>query len=565
MTWCLRPELAEQFKKDLIEGTITPEKLNEMSSELRHKFFVDKFGEENAMKINSMFEEKLLLKNQKQGIITWSKKVLSGDKRVNKDIFNTVNKLEKALDINSDTGFLKDLVSKKLGVDIKPEEAGIILELSKELNRVKENYKGGDSLDYGAAEVALTDYVNSLKSKAKQKTLSDYKNPLNIIDEIASNSKAISASLDNSALFRQGWKTMITNPVIWSKHAFESFSDIANVLRGKDVESAVKAKVYGMENSINGNFDRMKIDIGKGEEAYPTSLPERIPGFGILYKASEVAYKSFLIKVRADLANKYIKILESNNLSVVDTYQMESLGKVINSLTGRGNLGRLESAGKTVNNIFFSPKKLKGDIDTLTAFRGQKVSPLAKKIAAQNLGKVIMGTAAVLTTAYVLDPKSVEFDPRSSDFGKIKIGNTRFDMTGGSSSIVTLAARLIPALIGLPIYTKSNGKLHLLNGKEYGAQTGMDVFNSFTENKLSPMFSVIKDMINQKDFYGNPVTFGGELSKLTLPIPFTNIFQTAQENDHANLLLISIADGLGINTNTYSSGKKNNKKSPYLK
>jgi len=39
--------------------------------------------------------------------------------------------------------------------------------------------------------------------------------------------------------------------------------------------------------------------------------------------------------------------------------------------------------------------------------------------------RAVLGTAAVLTIAKALKPGSVEDDPRSADFGKIKIGNTR--------------------------------------------------------------------------------------------------------------------------------------------
>jgi hypothetical protein len=61
--------------KKLKSGEIDPAKLVEMTSQERRDFFSKFLGEENARQVNALFESKLLLKNQQQGIITWAKKV----------------------------------------------------------------------------------------------------------------------------------------------------------------------------------------------------------------------------------------------------------------------------------------------------------------------------------------------------------------------------------------------------------------------------------------------------------------------------------------------------------
>jgi hypothetical protein len=252
--------------------------------------------------------------------------------------------------------------------------------------------------------------------------------------------------------------------------------------------------------------------------------------------------------MRVDVFDKYIEIAKRSGVNIDDPKELQSIGRLVNSLTGRGNMGALERVAGTVNNVFFSPRALKSNIDTLTAHTFDKATPFVRKQAAINLLRIISGTAAVLGIARAINKDSVELDPRSSDFGKIKIGNTRFDVTGGMASIVTLAARL------LTMSTKStSSKIVLpLNSTEYGAQTGTDVVYNFFENKLSPVMSVIKDLLKGKDFNGNPPTVTGELSNLLMPLPFSSVEDAAKDPNAANAVLIGILDGLGIAANTYA-------------
>ena len=56
------------------------------------------------------------------------------------------------------------------------------------------------------------------------------------------------------------------------------------------------------------------------------------------------------------------------------------------------------------------------------------------------------------------DEPTFETDPRSSDFLKIKIGETRLDPTAGLSSAIVLSARLLPDFLGGGKTKSSSGK-----------------------------------------------------------------------------------------------------------
>lgn len=563
MPWCLVPSLADKFKKDIISGEINPEKLMEMSSKERHSFFAERLGEENAEPINRLFESKIILKNQQRGMISWATKVMSDSPQAKRDIISRIQRMDSVLDSESEKSFLEDLAAWKLGTRVTFEEAQKISELSDKIEETQNAMAdGGDRLEYGRAFVQLQNYVNDLKLNDGKLSLADIKaNPLrsagHIANEIAGNGKAIQSSMDNSAIFRQGWKTLWTHPNIWRKNAVQSFKNIANTFGVNNVMDELHADIVSRPN-----YDLMKtgkLDVGVGEEAFPASLPGKIPYIGRVYHATEAAYTAFVQKTRADVFDKYIDIARKSDVELTDT-ELRSIGKMVNSLTGRGHLGSLEGAGKVVNNVFFSPKFVKSHIDVLTQpLTGGEGSSFVRKQAAYNLIKVISGSAAILAIAKILKPDSVDFDPRSVDFGKIRVGDTRFDVTGGMGSLAVLAARLATS------QTKSSvtGSVKDLNAADksgkplYGSPTKLDVVEDFFQNKLSPVGNIFKDFLKGQTFDQQKPTVAGEALSFVTPMPVKNAMELWKSPKAAPFVIGVLADGLGINTNTYGLKEKN--------
>lgn len=542
-----------------------------MTSEERRSFFEKIVGADDAKEVNAQFESKLLLKNQQTGLIRWAQGIAGIKPEIKRDLISRIEKMDKVLTPDVEHGFFADLAAKKLGTEVTVEEAQTIMDMSKERATAKaaipEDSPIGskERVQYGASDVAMQNYISELKNSNDSTTLSEkmreFKTaPGKALGEatsyVAGLAKSLKASLDNSAIFHQGWKTLFTDTGTWAKNAASTFSDIGKQLGKKassnDVIDAIKADVFSRPNALDGTYGKMKLDIGMGEEAYPTTLPEKIPLFGRLYKASEVAYNGFLMRMRADIADKYISMAKETGVDLTDKQEVRAIGRLVNSLTGRGDLGSLEKVGKTVNNVFFSPKMLKANFDFLTLHSTDEMSSFARKQAATNLVKVVTGMAVIMATAKALNPKSVELDPRSSDFGKIKIGDTRFDISGGMGSLVTLAARLLT----LSSKSSTTGHVSSLTSGKFGAQTALDVFEGFIENKLSPAAAVVKDILQGEDFNGKKPTLGGEAKNLLEPLPIQNVQEMLADPKSANVVLGTIADGLGITTNTYGPKKK---------
>ncbi len=552
---CLPKFEAEKMIKALKEGKIDPGKLSQMTSKERRAFFTDIVGKEEATTVNSLFESKLLLKNQQAGMITWAKQLTGIKPEVRRDLITRIEKMDKVLDPKDADLFLEDLASKRLGTDVTVDEAKEIADMSKEVTKAKSGIElsspnGSESrMTYGRAVVKLANYVNDLKLKntetyLEQARQSPGRATLKALSDLGGLSKSLKASLDNSVIGRQGLKTLFSEPKIWRKNAVQSFVDMYDQFGGKAVRDEVMADVLSRPNALNGLYTKEKLAVGNIEEAFPTSLPERIPGVGKAFSASQAAFEGFQYRTRADVFDKYVELAEKTGANV------EGIGKVANALTGRGHLSGLEPAANFTNNVFFSPRFLKSNIDLLTVHAFDKgISPFARKQAATNLLKVIGGLGTVLTIANAVMPGSVEKDPRSSDFGKIKVGDTRFDVSGGMSSLVTLVSRLAT----MSSKSSVSGKVSSLNSDKYGATTGMDVFTNFIEGKLAPLPGIVRDYFKGRDFNGNKPTLTSATKNLLVPLPITNYQELKNDPKSAPLLISLIADALGIGTNTYSS------------
>ena len=549
MIWCLPKDSATAFLQKLRSGEINPEKLMSMDSQTRREYFSSFLGDKDAAHTNAIFESKLLLKNQQKGIITWAQQIAGLKPETQKDLIDKVNKMDAVLNPENEKQFLSDYAAYKLGTNITVNEAKTVSELAKITSEKKDVMKsGGDRFEYGYARVAFENYLNDLKGNtAWEKFKQDIKNPKHFITEVAGIAKSAKATLDDSALFRQGWKVALTHPTIWLRNSLKSFQDIARTLGNKPVMDEVKADIVSRPNY--DNYIKEKLDVGVVEEQYPGSaLLEKIPIAGRLHKAAENAFTAFQYRNRADLFDYYYDLAQKSGA------ESEGLGRLVNSLTARGDLGKFENVAKPLNNLFFSPRLLKSHIDVLTGHIGDysKMSPFVRKQAAINLVKIISGTAGILAAANAIKPKSVDFDPRSADFGQIRIEDTRFDVSGGMRSVVTLASRLISNS------TKSSttGKIMPLGTGKFGSMDRTDVVYNFFENKLSPAAGIVKDLMKGKDFQGKPLTVGGEISNLFTPLPITNYLELKNNPNSANVLLGIIADELGISVNTYSPQKK---------
>jgi hypothetical protein len=156
-----------------------------------------------------------------------------------------------------------------------------------------------------------------------------------------------------------------------------------------------------------------------------------------------------------------------------------------------------------------------------------------------------------MTTASLFT--DVEFDPRSSKFGKMKIPGSRdtyIDLTGGIGSYITLLWRFSGK-------TKSatTGKLTDVYNAKYGARNMLDIFFDFMTNKAAPAPAALLPYLRGRTFEGDKPTLGYTAKNLTIPISTGNIIEIFQDEDAVTAIISSIFDMIGAGQTNYGKFK----------
>lgn len=557
---CILKEHADELRNRLISGELSVDELYNLDSPTRQAKLREFLPEAAAKQVNSDFESKLILKNQQRGLQNWLNKQVDMTPAAKRDMLSKVQRMDKILGQDNGDEFLADLAETKLGARVTVEQANEISRLAKDVEE-----KVGTQ-EYGYARADFDQYLEDLKSPTNKSGLGDTlkaslrdikENPLKIVSYTGGISKSIKAALDNSSLLRQGFKTLVTNPSEWLTNAKKSFQYIYGTFKGQDVMREIRASMY----NDTKYFDMAQIaDLAIGvDDAIPTTLQEKIPGIGKLFAASDNAFKGFLFKTRFDVFKKYVQLAENAGVDIGDKEALKNIANMVNSQTGRGKIAMGgEKIANEINNVFFSPRFIAAQLDTflhpLTGGQGlngiakwDKSSNFVRKEATKSLAKTIAAVGAIMATANAVSPGSAETDPRSTDFGKIKVGNTRFDITGGLGSLITFIARESTGTV-----VSSSGKKSILNNpKEFRPKTHLSVAGDYMRNKLSPILGTSINLIEGQDPIGNKFGLKNVPKSLLMPLPISNTIEVMNDPNGANAIATIIADFLGVATNTY--------------
>lgn len=184
--------------------------------------------------------------------------------------------------------------------------------------------------------------------------------------------------------------------------------------------------------------DAMGIKFDQTEEQFYQSPATRLPHV----KRSEQGYSAQMNEQRLAIANIYAHLGELEGYTPKSNPQFyKEVGRIVNVMTGRGDLTTRQKAfSQWSQDLLFSPRlnisRLQMMKDALTLpFKWKDYDPVTRRIYARNL----ITTAAMMSATYALG-KIAGFDigvnPMNPDFGKIRVGNTRYDPTGGNAAMV---------------------------------------------------------------------------------------------------------------------------------
>lgn len=536
--YCLPKKYTSIFLDALRKGDIDPAKLRQMSSADRRAEFSKYLGEDNAKEVNTLFESKLLLKDQQAGMIAWAKQLSGLSEKSRKDIIDQIQGMENILNPSTEKDFLADLASKKLGATVSSDEAKQIFDLSNKAKAAKADMLADPSnmdkrLAYGNSILDLNDKVESFKP--------DGKTFLDKAIDVANIPKSMLTSiLHFSAPFVQGWGMLST------ARAWEGFGQMFKYFADESNYRTLQAYIVSHPDyqlAVDGKLGLTEVGdkLSTREEALQSTLVEKFnqylsDKFGLpnMVRASGRAFTGYLNYVRF---NRFADLINAARLSGEDVKVgspiVRDIAKVVNDFTGRGAIGpgdKYSNIGPLLNTVFFSPRKLSATMQMFEPVHYLKLTPTARNAAIRQLFGSLIATGSVLGIAQAMGAK-VSFNPLSADFAKIDINGEKLDMTGGNSIYTRLLARVATNRL----ITAKGEDVKL--GVGYKPTTRAELISQYVRGKLSPIASLAADALYGSDPIGREFNLSEEAREKLLPITL-NSFLDYLHNDPNNTVAI---------------------------
>jgi uncharacterized protein YeeX (DUF496 family) len=142
------------------------DKLLAVNREDRLSIFANTFGIEKAQFINERFENDLLFKNQKRGLLNWVNNNRDIKPKFYKEIIRKISELEKPLIDDKLDDFMNELAELSIGIGVTMEEKNTITDFCNKLKELQTKINNGDTYaedEYLRTKIGLDNYIELIK------------------------------------------------------------------------------------------------------------------------------------------------------------------------------------------------------------------------------------------------------------------------------------------------------------------------------------------------------------------------------------------------------------------
>lgn len=402
--------------------------------------------------------------------------------------------------------------------------------------------------------------------------------------------RELMASADLSAPLRQGLVASFAHPLLAAKAFVEMHKQAASQKKfDRWLQELRDSEAYPMMME-SGLYvaDQNNPEISAREEVFGGNLGEKIPLMGRIVKASARGYATYLNVLRVNMFLNAVGGFKDAGMTFENSPEVyKGWASFVNSATGRGGLGKAEIASNILSSMYFSPRliasraNLLGLSDLFLGVGGGKGFYMSmpkelRKMVAFDMAKFIGVASSFIAglamwagdddepeeysqeydeNGNVVNPQkrgfSVETDPRSSDFAKIRVDNTRWDLLGGFQQYIRAIAQV------------ASGKRKALSTENTIKAKREGVAFNFNRSKLSPVTGLVYSATlgEGKNMVGEDIWTVGHLSSYFIPMIWSDMYETYQ--DPSGGVMKALASGLsnfyGASSATYETSKGSQK------
>jgi hypothetical protein len=390
-----------------------------------------------------------------------------------------------------------------------------------------------------------------------------------IAADVLNTPRALMASFDVSAPGRQGVFLIGSGP-FWTNLP-KMFKGLISEKNYTAMNDAIAARpTYPLMKRAGLALTNVGRNLSEREEQFMSRLAEKIPGIGKIVRASDRAYSAYLNGLRADTFDNLLRLSKEAGVDFKENPKaLKDISRFVNAATGRGDLGKLNQAAPLLSGLFFSPRLMASRVSLLNPAFYIRLSPVVRQYAIRNLLS-FAGIATLTLGLAKLGGANITIDPRSTDFGKIRINNTRLDILGGFQSYIRAFAQLITGQTVNP----DTKKVTDLTENKYGGRTRRDVVMTFFENKFSPVAGLVDNLLSMThdksgglvDKYGNKTSIPKSVAMDFVPMIVGDTYQATQDLGTKGILTV-VPNAFGIGVQSYQpkphKDKGSKKKDPF--
>jgi hypothetical protein len=375
---------------------------------------------------------------------------------------------------------------------------------------------------------------------------------------------------DWSFMLRQDLFAAITEPNAWRKtvtsypRAFAS-ADYAQAASREMMDAATSrtAREYGLAMPISGQATTgEELLLTGAEKGILAAQIRKFPLLGRMFDATDRSASVYISGSRKNIVEKWwtdmmpaksrIRYLDAVDEEAKDVVLREWIGEgnegtmrdlmaFRNETSGRGALGPFDRWSQPLNFIFFAPRFVAGQVTRLRFAVDPRISKPVRQLAQRKLLQFYGTFATMLGIISASGVAAVEWDMRSTDWGKVKVGNTRIDITGGQQPLFRYMAQIM------------SGQRKPEIGDIQDIDRKAAVLN-FVRSKMAPSSGTIWSALEGETFIGEAL--GPEALMLNLFVPiFLQDVQEASLSKAGSPLssLISLLSFVGVGVQTYET------------
>lgn len=335
-----------------------------------------------------------------------------------------------------------------------------------------------------------------------------------VINDILATPLSALSTYDQSAPGRQLFKVLLAHPTAIGP----VFRAQTRALRSEEAfqasQQALRERPWARLRDLMGvEMGEVGGDIAKREESIQSTYAERLlpkaKRFNASYTAAINEARDFMTKLAIDKMPR--ELMTEEGMRNGGLAELRRRGRLINAATGRGNLGEAFKDSKVLGQpLFWAIRMRVGNAQVPLSMVSSK-SGWVRAEAARETASLVAFNAALFAIGKATGVWDVEVDPRSSDWGMVRIGNRRWDFTAGMRPLVNLIARS-----GVTAFNSATGG-DTSNAKTINTPDGpgnlydrkmISVVGNYFRSALSPTLGEVWTQLEGKDIVGNKVEHG---------------------------------------------------------